>query len=263
MIIKLLIEGGDMKPGPAIAQQLGPLGVNIGKVISKVNESTRSFKGMKVPVELDINEKTKDFIIKTFSPPTAELLKNELKLEKGSAKISEVKVGNIAIEDVIKVAQIKKGNMLEKDMKAAVKSVLGTCASVGIMVENKNANELISEVNEWKYNKEISAEKNEPTSEKRAALNKYFNDLKSAQEAKAAAAAAAAQATEAAKTEAEAKPGEKTPATAAKTATAKAPAKADAAKTPAAKTPAAKTPAAKAPAAKAAAKPAAKAEKKK
>ena len=34
MKIKLLIEGGDMKPGPAIAQQLGPLGVNIGKVIS-------------------------------------------------------------------------------------------------------------------------------------------------------------------------------------------------------------------------------------
>ena len=39
MIIKLLIEGGDMKPGPAVAQQLGPMGVNMGKVISDVNES--------------------------------------------------------------------------------------------------------------------------------------------------------------------------------------------------------------------------------
>ena len=47
-----------MIPGPAIAQQLGPKGINMGKVISSVNESTKEFKGMKVPIELDINEKT-------------------------------------------------------------------------------------------------------------------------------------------------------------------------------------------------------------
>ena len=64
MIIKLLIDGGNMVPSPAIAQQLGPKGINIGKVISKINESTKEFKGMKVPVELDINEKTKEFTVK-------------------------------------------------------------------------------------------------------------------------------------------------------------------------------------------------------
>ena len=147
MNIKLLIEGGDMKPGPAIAQQLGPLGLNLGKVISDVNKETQNFKGMKVPVELNVNEKTKQYTIFVSSPPTSELLKKELKLEKGSHDHKNISMGNASIEDVIKIAKIKHPNMLEKNIKNAVKSILGTCASVGILVENKNPNELIKEVN--------------------------------------------------------------------------------------------------------------------
>ena len=94
MNIKLLIDGGDMKPGPTVAQQLGPMGINLGKVISDINNATKEFKGIKVPVELIVDKKTKEFTIKTFSPPTSELLKKELKLEKGSAKINEQKIGN-------------------------------------------------------------------------------------------------------------------------------------------------------------------------
>ena len=47
MQIKLLVEGGDMKPGPALSQKLGPLGVNMGKIISKINEATKDMKGLK------------------------------------------------------------------------------------------------------------------------------------------------------------------------------------------------------------------------
>ena len=57
--IKLIVDGGAMKPGPAVAQQLGPMGINLGKVISDVNAATAGFKGVKVPVELDVNPKTK------------------------------------------------------------------------------------------------------------------------------------------------------------------------------------------------------------
>jgi large subunit ribosomal protein L11 len=186
MKIKLLIEGGDMKPGPAVAQQLGPMGVNMGKVISEVNEATKEFKGMKVPVELDIDEKTKEFTVHTSSPPTSELLKKELNLEKGSGKISETKVGNLAIEDIIKVAKVKLPNMLERDLRAAVKSVLGTCASIGILVENENANDLIQKIETGKFEQEISEGKTEVTTEKREILRRQFENIKSAQEAKAA-----------------------------------------------------------------------------
>ena len=69
MIVKLLVDGGDMKPGPAVAQQLGPLGINLGKVIADVNQSTAGLKGVKVPIELDVDAKTKTYKIKVFSPP--------------------------------------------------------------------------------------------------------------------------------------------------------------------------------------------------
>lgn len=182
MQIKLLIDGGDMKPGPAVAQQLGPMGVNMGKVISDVNEATKEFKGMKVPVELDIDEKTKDFTVHTSSPPTSELIKKELNLEKGSDKHLETKVGNASIEDIIKIAKIKHPNMLEKDLKAAVKSVLGTCASIGILVENENPNELIPKINQGKFSKEIEQESTGTTPQKRQNLNDYFADIKAEQE---------------------------------------------------------------------------------
>lgn len=200
--INLLIDGGEMKPGPAVAQQLGPMGINMGKVISDVNAATKEFKGMKVPVELDVDEKTKEYTIHTSSPPTSELIKKELGLEKGSEKHAEIKVGNASIEDIIKIAKIKMPNMLEKDLKAAVKSVLGTCASVGIFVENENPNNVIQAVNEGKFDAELNEEKTETSPEKRQSLKDFFSGVKSEQDAKAAVAAKAAEEAEAKKKEA-------------------------------------------------------------
>ena len=196
MKIKLLIEGGDMKPGPSIAQQLGPIGINIGKVISDVNTATKEFKGMKVPVELDVNEKTKGFNVKAFSPPTSEILKKEFNLEKGSAKISETKVANASIEDIIKISKMKIPNMLEKDLKTAVKSVLGTAASIGMLVESKAPNKLIEEVNKGIFDKEINSELIETSKEKRQELDEFFKEIKN-KEAKKAAEKAAAEAAKA------------------------------------------------------------------
>jgi len=184
MNIKLLVDGGDMKPGPSIAQQLGPMGINLGKVISEINKETMEFKGMKVPVELEIDKKTKEFKVKTFSPPTSELLKKELGIEKGSHDHKNFIVGNASIEDVIKVTKIKYPNMLEKTFKNAVKSVLGTCASIGILVENKNPNELIKDVVLGKFDREIENQICETSPEKRKALEKYYNEIKRLQEIK-------------------------------------------------------------------------------
>ena len=107
MKLKLIVDGGAMQAGPVIAQQIGPLGINMGKVISDINEATLGFKGIKVPVELDIDSKSKKYDIKVFSPPVAELLKKELSLEKGSGEALKTKVGNIALERIIYIAQTK------------------------------------------------------------------------------------------------------------------------------------------------------------
>jgi large subunit ribosomal protein L11 len=207
MIIKLLIDGGSMTPGPAIAQQLGPMGINMGKVISDINKATINFKGMKVPVELDVNEKTKNFVVRTSSPPTSELLKKELKLEKGTADHKKSMMGNASIEDIIKVTQIKFPNMLQKEFISAVKSVLGTCKSIGIFVENKNPNELIKEIEIFK--KEILSQSTETSIEKRKQLDEFFAQIVKQQEAiKKAEEVAAAEKEAAATAAATEKPGE-------------------------------------------------------
>ena len=202
MIIKLLIDGGDMKPGPAVAQQLGPMGINMGKVISDINEATKEFKGMKVPVELDINEKTKDFTVKTFSPPTSELLKKELNLEKGSGEHRKTKVGNASIEEIIKITKIKFPDMLQKEFKSAVKSVLGTCASIGIFVENEEPNEIVQKIGTGKFEEEIKKQSTETSPEKTRKLKDFFERIKTAQEEEKAKEQAEAEEAEKAKEEA-------------------------------------------------------------
>src|SRR3989344_3688420 len=182
MIIKVLADGGSLAPGPALSQKLGPLGINMGQVIQKVNDATKNFKGMKVPVEIDVNPTTKNVEIKVFSPPTSELLKKEISVEKGSGAQDKIKVGNLSIEQVIRVAQTKQGNMLSRDLKAAVKNVVGTCVSLGILIENKHPNEIQKEIEDGKFDKEIKSENTETSKEKKDSLNKHFQKIKEEQE---------------------------------------------------------------------------------
>jgi len=182
MIIKLLVDGGSMKPGPTISQKLGPLGINIGKVISDINEATKNFDGLKVPVELDVNVKAKSFKVHVLSPPISELLKKELTIEKASGAMKKIKVGNLSIEQIIKVTKVKYPNMLAKSMKAAVKTVLGSCVSLGILVESKEAKEIITEINNGTYDNEIKNEITETSKEKLKSLKDNFTSVKTKQD---------------------------------------------------------------------------------
>jgi len=254
MIIKLLIDAGGMKPGPALSQKLGPTGINVNQVITKVNESTKEFEGMKVPVEVDIDVVAKTIEVKVSSPPASGLLKREAGIDKGSGIPSKTKVGNLSIEQIISVAKSKYPNLLARTMKTAVKEIVGTCVSLGILIENKHPAEIQAEVDAGKYDKEISSERTETSAEKKANLEKFFAELKATQEKlkqqeEAAKAAAEAAALAAAGTAAV--PG--APATAA-------PGTPAVPGTPVAATPVAagKVPAAKTPTAKAEQKPAAK-----
>ncbi|MEM1534938.1 MAG: 50S ribosomal protein L11 [Candidatus Pacearchaeota archaeon] len=206
MIIKLLVEAGSMKPSPAISQKLGPLGINIGKVIAEVNKATSAYQGLKVPVELDIDTATRDFKVRTLTPPVAELLKKEIGLKKASPMPKSIAVGNLAIEQIINIAKKKESPASEKELKAAIKSVLGTCVSSGILVESKNAKEIIAEVESGVYDEliknglkaelSISAEKKEKLASDfakvQASQKKLVEELEKAKAEKAAAAGASA-----------------------------------------------------------------------
>ena len=199
MQVKLIVDGGSMKPGPAVSQQLGPMGINLGKVIADVNEATKGFAGMKVPVEIDVDPKTKNYKISVSSPPVSELIKKEIGAEKGSGEPKKYKCGNISIERVIFVAKTKMPNLLDKDLKSAVRSITGTCVSLGVLIDSKDAKAVEKDIAEGMYDKEIKGEITQVSDEKKKQLAEFYAGVKARQETETQALEEAKAAEEAAK----------------------------------------------------------------
>lgn len=149
--VSSLVDGGTASPGPPLGPTLGPLGVNISAVVNAINEKTKSFAGMKVPVVILIDPKTKEFEIEVGTPPTSALIKKEASIEKGSGEPSTKKVGNIGIERAIKIAKMKRDDMLAVSLKSAVREVVGVCDSMGVTVDDKPAREVQKKILEGAY----------------------------------------------------------------------------------------------------------------
>jgi large subunit ribosomal protein L11 len=180
--IKALIPGGKATASPPLGPALGPLGVNIGQVIAKINEQTGSFQGMQVPVTVIVDSDTKEFEIEVGTPPTASLILKEAGVEKGAGNSKTDKVADVLIQQVIKIAKMKESALLGKDMKQKVKEVIGTCNSMGILVEGVPAAEAITLVNDGKFDKEIREEQTELTEEQKKALEEEKKRLKAEME---------------------------------------------------------------------------------
>jgi len=147
-VISALVEGGKASAGPPLGPALGPTGINVGEVVKEINEKTKDFQGVQVPVKVFIDTASKSFRIEVGSPPVSALLKKEL----GVDNLTGV---DIPIDYAIKVARLKKGSMLSRDYKKAVKEVLGTCLSMGVKINGKDPREIQKEVDEGKYDAKI------------------------------------------------------------------------------------------------------------
>jgi len=154
--IEALVEGGKASAGPPIGPALGPLGINIMKVVGAINEKTGAFKGMKVPVKINVDTKTKDFTISIGTPPTSSLIISELGIEKGAQKCKEEVVGDLSIDLLVKIANMKKDSLLGKNLKNRAKEVLGTCVSMGINCNGKKPRETISDIDNGIYDDKLS-----------------------------------------------------------------------------------------------------------
>lgn len=144
--VDALVDGGKATAGPPLGPALGPLGLNLNRVISAINEKTKDFDGMKVPIKLMVNPETKEFDVKVGTPPVSALVKKELGIEKGAQIPGEEVVGDLSMDQVKRIARIKMENMLSYTEKAAVKEVLGTCVSMGVEVEGKDPREIQKEL---------------------------------------------------------------------------------------------------------------------
>ena len=154
--VEVLVEGGKATPGQPLGPALGPLGVNIPKIVAEINNKTRAFDGMKVPVKIIIDSKTKNFEIKVGTPPTSSLISKELGVEKGSGSPKANKVGNLTIAQAIKGAQMKGDSLMGKDLKMKVLEVVGTCTSMGVTIEGMEPKVARTEILAGKFDQQLA-----------------------------------------------------------------------------------------------------------
>ena len=133
-LVKLQITGGQANPAPPVGTALG-YGVNLAEFCKKFNDATKDRMGEVTPAEITIFEdRTYTFILKT--PPAAELLKKAAKIEKGSAKPLQEKVGKVTRAQIKEIAEKKMPDLNAKDIEGAMRIVEGTARNMGITISD-------------------------------------------------------------------------------------------------------------------------------
>ncbi len=154
--VDLLVDGGSASPGGAMGPALGPLGVNIGQVVQEINKQTQAYKGMKVPVKITVNKKTRGFELEIGIPPASALVLKAAGVEKGSGTPNTDKVGNITFQQLIEVTKSKVSDLSTTSLKPGCKEILGTMVTMGVTCENKDPREIQQEIDKGKYDKLIA-----------------------------------------------------------------------------------------------------------
>jgi large subunit ribosomal protein L11 len=131
----------------------------VGQVIAAINEKTRDFAGMNVPIRVIVDKATRSFEVEVGTPPTSALIKKELGLKEPVKEEAGVKgkktIGNLSIAQCVKIARGKQSASMARSLKAGVKEVIGTCLSLGVTVEGKNAKEASKEVSDGVYDSQL------------------------------------------------------------------------------------------------------------
>ena len=153
-VVEALVPGGKASAGPPLGPALGPLGVNVAQVVAKINEQTKDLNGMQVPVKVIVKSRT-EFEIEVGTPPTSALIIKEMGLEKGTGDNSIV--GNITMEQVLMIANIKRKGLLSKTLKHAASEVIGTAGSVGATIDGMPSKEAQLAVASGKYDEILEA----------------------------------------------------------------------------------------------------------
>lgn len=149
--ISALVTGGEANAGPPLGPALGPLGINVLQVVNTINDKTKDFPGMKVPVKVEVDSETKKFNVEVGIPPTTALIAKEIGITKGSGTAGTDFVGNISMSGIVKIARMKMDVSYTLDLKNSSKEIIGSCVSSGIKVENKPAKDIYIDIKSGVY----------------------------------------------------------------------------------------------------------------
>ena len=154
--ISSLVTGGEASAGPPLGPALGPMGVNILEIIKAINEKTKEFQGMKIPVSVSVDSDTKKWEIEVGIPSASALLLKEAGIQKGSGTSGTEWVGEVSADMIAKVAKVKLETSYASSLKSVAKQIVGTCVSLGIKVEGKTPKEFTAEINEGKWDSKFN-----------------------------------------------------------------------------------------------------------
>lgn len=154
--VSSLVTGGAASAGPPLGPALGPLGVNIMEVIGAINEKTKDFEGMKVPVTVVVDSDTKKYGIDIGIPSASALILKEAGIQKGSGASGTDWVGEITMDSVIKVANTKHDNSYATSLKSTAKTIAGTCLALGIKIDGKTPKEITAEISDGRWDEKFA-----------------------------------------------------------------------------------------------------------
>ena len=133
--LKLRIPAGRATAGPPVGSTLGQWGLNMMDFINPFNEKTKEFMGKNVIVHIRVYE-DRTFDWTCLGQPVDDLIREAIKIEKGSGKPNVDKVGKISKAQLKEIAEKKMDQLNAIDLEGAVKIVAGTARSMGVTVED-------------------------------------------------------------------------------------------------------------------------------
>ena len=132
--LKLRIPAGRATAGPPVGSTLGQWGLNMMDFINPFNEATKDLMGKNVIVHIRVyDDRTFDW--KSLGQPVDDLIREAIKIDKGSGKPNVDKVGTITKEQLKEIAEKKMEFLNAVDIEGAIKIVAGTARSMGVTVE--------------------------------------------------------------------------------------------------------------------------------
>ena len=132
--INLQIQAGAATPAPPVGPALGQHGVNIMEFCKAFNAQTGDQNGRIIPVEITVFE-DRSFTFITKAPPAAVLIKEALRLDKGSGEPNRMKVGRLSRDQVNRIAETKMPDLNARDIDHAARIIAGTARSMGVEVD--------------------------------------------------------------------------------------------------------------------------------
>lgn len=131
--LKMRLPAGRASAGPPVGSVMGQHGLNLMDFVQAFNDRTKDLMGKDVIVHVKVYEnRTFDFTV--IGRPVDDMIREAIKIDKGSGKPHTDKVGKITKTQIREIAENKMDVLNANDIDAGIKVIAGTARSMGVEV---------------------------------------------------------------------------------------------------------------------------------